>query len=321
MSNLNLLITVTRFLDNEFEPARKLLEDYGFHIRYNEHDRNYTLDDMKAYIGELDAIIGQGDYWTDEIFRAAPRLKILSRFGVGYEKVDTDSARRHGIDVTVTRVDGLSRGVAELALGMMLSWARDIPSIRNEVCEGGWSFHKGTQIAGKTISLLGFGNVAQHLAALLQPFDTELLAYDAYPNHKKAAELGVRFVSLEEALAKGDYISIHIPSTPETRHLIDSQTLSIMKPSACVVNTARGSLIDEKALYAALTNGALAGAALDVFDPEPAQPDNPLRKLKNVIALPHIAGNTQEAFAEMAVASAQAVIDRFENKPLKWLVN
>lgn len=321
MSKPNLQITVTRFLDDEFAPARKLLEDYGFNIRYNEHNRNYTLEDMKDYIGELDAIIAQGDYWTDEIFNAAPRLKILSRFGVGFEKVDLESARRHGVDVTVTRVEGLSRGVAELCLGMILAWARDIPSIRNEMTDGGWSFHKGTQITGKTVSLLGFGNIAQHFAKLLSGFGVDVVAYDLYPNQQKAAELGVRLVSLEEALALGDYVSVHIPSSPETRHLVNADAIRLMKPTACIVNTARGALIDEKALYEALVEGRLAGAALDVFEPEPALPDNPLRKLSNVVALPHIAGNTREAFAEMALASAQAVIDRFENRPLRWLVN
>lgn len=321
MGKLNLQITVTRFLDDEFAPARKMLEDYGFHVRYNEHNRNYTLADMKDYIGELDAIIAQGDIWNDEIFENARRLKILSRFGVGYEKVDLQSARRHGVDVTITRVQELSRGVAELALGMMIGWARSIPSIHHEVINGEWSFHKGTQLTGKTVALMGFGNIAKHLAELLKPFRVRILAYDKAPDQAMAARLGVEMVSFEEAMRQADYISIQMPSTPETRHLFNADTLALVKTGACIVNTSRGALIDENALYDALVAGRLAGAALDVFEKEPTDPQNPLLRLPNVLALPHIAGNTREAFAQMAIESARAVIDCFEHRPYQWLVN
>jgi D-3-phosphoglycerate dehydrogenase len=266
-------------------------------------------------VTNIDGVIAGVDTWDEAVFKLAPKLKVIARFGVGIDNIDIMKAHEYGIKVT--NVPGKnSNAVAELAVGFMIGALRSIPKLHQSARRGYWDRTVGSEMVGRNVSLLGFGNIAQMVAKKLAGFDVNLFAYDKYPNDEAAKLHNVSLVSFEEALRVGDIVSMHMPSLKETYHAMSAAQFAMMKDRSYFINTARGMLVDEAALYEALHSGKLAGAAIDVYEREPVPVDNPLFQLDNIITTPHTAGETYEVYHAVSLVTAQAVLDVFAgNKP------
>lgn len=234
-----------------------------------------------------------------EVFARAPRLKLVQKVGVGVNTIDLEAARRHG--VAVCNMPGTNTAaVAEMALALMLAALRRLPRFdRAARTAAGWALPRGAEaslgeIGGRTVGLVGAGAVPRRLAPILAAMGAEVI----YWSRAARAELTAEHVGFDALLARADILSLHLPLTPETRRIIGAATLARMKPGAYLVNTARGGLVDEAALVAALQGGRVAGAALDVFEPEPPAAGHPLYAMPNVVLTPHISAGTRDAFME-----------------------
>jgi D-3-phosphoglycerate dehydrogenase / 2-oxoglutarate reductase len=246
---------------------------------------------------------------TADLLEHAPKLRAVGRAGVGVDNVDLEAATHKGV-VVMNTPGGNAKSVAEQTLGLMVALARRIPQAAASMKAGQWEKKKltGMELRGKTLGLIGFGRIGAEVARLARAFEMTVLAYDPYVTARLAAQQDVKLVSLDELLAGSDYVSLHSSLSPETLHLLNAERLAKAKRGVRIINCARGELIDEKALLAALESGQVAGAALDVFEVEPPK-DSPLVKHPSVIATPHIAGSTEEAQEIVGIAIAEQVRD------------
>ena len=267
--------------------------------------------DRPALLAELataDAILVRSATKVDaEAIAAAPQLKVIARAGVGLDNVDIKAATTAGVMVVNAPTSNII-SAAELTVGHILSLARHIPAAHGALAEGQWkrSKYTGVELYEKTIGIIGLGRIGALIAARLQAFGTNVIAYDPYITSARAQQLGVQPVSLEELLKQSDFVTIHMPKTPETTGMIGADQLALMKPTAFIVNVARGGLIDEDALYQALQDHTIAGAGLDVFVSEPPT-GSPLLGLENIIVTPHLGASTDEAQEKAGVSVAKSV--------------
>lgn len=267
----------------------------------------------------VDAVISRkGRITRSHMEKSRGRLKIVARTGVGVDlsRIDVDAAREH--NVWVTNMPGSNAAaVAELAFGQMVALARHTLEAHRAVKESRWSDYVrflGSELAGKTIGIVGMGNIGTRVALRARAFEMALLVHDPYVPASHVTALGGRFVQLEELMAEADFVTLHCPLNKETRHLIGERQLSLMKKSAYLVNLARGGVVDEAALHAVLNEQRIAGAAIDVMEIEPPSRDNPLIRLGNVIFTPHIGGSTREAQKRGEWGAAQEVVRVLEGK-------
>ncbi|TBL76518.1 phosphoglycerate dehydrogenase [Paenibacillus thalictri] len=312
MQTFKILVTATNYSVLCAE-AKQLLEQNHCELIENQLGRPHTFEELKLLVGDIDGVIAGVDTWDEEVFRIALKLKVIARFGVGVDNIDLVKACEYGVQVTNVP-GGNANAVAELTVGLILAAVRNIPALDQSAKRGYWDRHVGTELAGKTIGLLGFGNIAQMVARKLQGFDVNIIAYDKYPNETKAKELNVSLASFEDVLRQSDIVSMHMPSLKETFKVMSFAQFSMMKPTAAFVNTARGALVDEDALYDALQSSRIAGAAIDVYQQEPVSPDNPLFRLNNMITTPHTAAETYETYHKVSLVTAQAVLDVLSGK-------
>lgn len=226
-----------------------------------------------------------------DVFDAARALRYIAKHGAGLDNIDLTEAKRRGITITYTPGQN-APSVADLAMGLILGIARQIPAAHAKVKGGGWQLFMGHELEGKTLGLVGLGAIGKKVALRALGFGMRVLAYDPVRDERFAAEHAVSYTDLDTVLANADFVSLHLPLTPSTRHLINAEKLSRMKPSAYLINTARGPIIDERALVSALRSKTIRGAALDVFNSEP--PSRELTELDNVLLTPHIGGSTYE---------------------------
>jgi D-3-phosphoglycerate dehydrogenase len=243
---------------------------------------------------------------TAHVLENAPTLKVVSMHGVGVDHIDLQAASRLGI-VVANCLGSNDQSVADLTLGLMISAARDLPRADGALRQGGWGSYQGHELWNKTLGLVGLGYVGRAVARRALGFDMKILAYDPYVDPQRAGLPALSFVALDELIRESDFISLHSPLTEETRHMIGAAQFAAMKPGAYLINTARGGLVDEQALYQALSSGQIAGAALDVYAAEPPA-GSPLLKLDNIVLTPHIAAHTQEAIERMGVMAARNVL-------------
>lgn len=295
------------------ERGRKLLLDHGFTLIENETTVPWTADEMDQLIRTADAAVAGVEVFDEPVLAKAENLRIISRLGVGLDNVDLEYARSRGIDV-INVPGGNSAAVVELALGFLFSLLRQLPKQDAAVRSGGWDRFVGNELAGKRIGLLGFGSIARLFARRLSGFDVTIKAYDPYVAPELAAELGVKLVSVEDAVTDVDIVSVHLPHLPATHHLVNDALIARMAEGTILLNTARGGLVDEAALVRGLESGQIAAAGLDVFEHEPADPSNPLLAFDNVIVAPHGAADTMEAYDRIGFATAQAIVDVFSGK-------
>jgi D-3-phosphoglycerate dehydrogenase len=266
-----------------------------------------TPAELIAIIGEYDALmIRSGTRVTQEIIEAGTQLKIIGRAGVGVDNVDVPAATRRGI-VVVNSPEGNTIAAAEHALAMMLSLSRHIPDANASVKSGEWDRKTfvGAEVYKKTLGVVGLGKIGSHVATVARAMGMKLLAYDPFISTERAEQLGCQLVEIDLLMQQADYITLHIPKTPETTHLINATTLAKMKPTARIINCARGGIIDEAALAVAIKEGQIKGAALDVFESEPLG-ESDLRSLgKEIILTPHLGASTTEAQVNVAIDVAE----------------
>jgi D-3-phosphoglycerate dehydrogenase / 2-oxoglutarate reductase len=279
--------------------------------------------ELARIIGDYDAIMIRSETRvTAEIIEAATNLKIIGRAGVGVDNVDVPAATRKGI-VVVNSPEGNTIAAAEHALAMMLSMSRYIPEANQSMKSGQWNRKQfvGTEVYKKTLGVVGLGKIGSHVATVAKAMGMKLLAYDPFISAGRAEELGCRLVDLDTIFRESDYITLHIPKTPETTNLINAETLSQMKPQARIINCARGGIIDEAALVIALKAGTIAGAAIDVFAVEPLG-ESDLRSLgKELVLTPHLGASTAEAQVNVAIDVAEQIRDVLLGLPARSAVN
>ena len=285
--------------------------------------RGFTEEDIITDIRDCDALIVRTARITRQIFDAAPKLKILARHGAGYDGVDLAAAREHGVLVcTAGGANAIS--VAELTIFYMLYCSRNFKKVQNLYLQDYRQAKMGvpkTELEGKTLGLVGLGNIGKLVAQKAAlGFDMTVLAYDPFAKGAGLPDYIRMVEDRDEIFKRSDYVSLHVPATTETVHSVSDREFGLMKPTAYLINAARGSIVDEAALYRALQEEKIAGAGLDVLEQEPLDPSNPLVAMDNVLTAPHIGGATKEASSRSSVACAQAIDDFFSGRTPKFVV-
>lgn len=285
--------------------AKQMLIDAGFELICNDTGRKLDRDEQKAMIKDAFAVISGTEKYDADMLDAAPNLKVILRFGVGLDNFDVAEMKKRGIQIGVI---SNNNAVAEFTLTLMLGMLKNLPRFDAAARNAKWDRYPMFELSKKTVGIIGFGRIGRRLTELLKGFGVKILVNDLYLTSEDAEKFGVESVSLEQLLFESDIVSLHAPSTPETRHMINAITLSKMKNSAILINTSRGPLVDEKALYHALKNGVIRGAALDVYETEPLVEGNPLFELENVVLAPHVAALTEETNYNAGITCAESVI-------------
>jgi D-3-phosphoglycerate dehydrogenase / 2-oxoglutarate reductase len=297
LKKATLLVTPTSYGKND--PRLKSdLEAQVKQVKYNPTGKPLTSSEVASLLPGVDGYIAGLDAIDRAALDHADQLKVIARYGVGVDNVDLGTCKEKGIVVTNTP-GANSVSVAELALGLMLALARQIPEAVQNVQQGKWPRFSGISLEGKTVGILGLGAIGRQLAKRLAGFDCPIFAYDPFADSDYAGEHDIFLKSMDEVVAESDFISLHLPLTPETRGLINDAFLAKMKKGSYLINTARGEVVDEAALLRALESGHLRGAGLDAFVTEPPDPANPLLHLPQVIATPHLGAQTDGATSNM----------------------
>ena len=282
--------------------------------------KKVSQEELVARIKEFDAIVvGMEEKISEPVLDVAAKLKIVAKHGAGVDNIDIPAATKKGIPV-VSAAGANSDAVADLTLGLFLSLARTIPFADRSVKEGKWPRLVGVQINGKVLGIIGLGQIGKKVARRSTGFDMKVLAYDVFKDESFAQKSGITYLPLEDVLQQADFVSIHIPLNPSTRHLIGEKQLRMMKKNSVLVNVSRGTIVDEEVLYQALKEGRIRGAALDVFAQEPPG-ESPLLKLDNFISTPHMAGYTQEALIETGMICVRAIVDVLEGRRPQGVIN
>ena len=291
------------------EPLNRLRAD-GFVVDPNPVGKTLTEEQMLEYVPQYDAIIAGNDPVTRRVIEASPNLKIVARNGLGYDAVDLVAASENNVWVTRTPVNAISATVADATFALMLAWCRNVVVGHEAIHQGKWLRTAGWSMPGKKLGVVGLGSIGKEVVKRAQGFDMDIYGYDPYPDEAFCAEHSVKLVSFEELLGLADIVSAHMPANDQTRKLFNADVFAQMRPESLFVNTSRGGIVDQDALVEALQSGSIAGAALDVYDPEPLAADSPLREMENVVLTPHFAGMSRDGFImglEMIEESIRAV--------------
>ncbi len=316
--NKKILVTPRTFGKADPVPMQ-MLKEAGCEVISNPYGRLLTEEEISELIQDVDGIIVGLDPLNASVLSKAERLKAISKYGVGVNNIDLEYATERGIIVANTP-GANSLAVAELAIGLMFAVSRRICVSDRNIRQGKWQQYPGLQIKGKTIGLIGTGQIGRHTGELARGLGMEVICFDLYPNEEWAESIDAKYVTLQEIITDADFISIHVPLTDDTYHLISSKELDQMKPSAAIINTARGGIIDEQALYEALKDGKIAGAGLDVFETEPLT-DSKLLELDNVVLTSHIGAHTREATENMGRLAAANLLTILRGDIPKYVVN
>jgi D-3-phosphoglycerate dehydrogenase / 2-oxoglutarate reductase len=298
----------------------QILAQNGFEVTEKP---KISKEELKEIIGEFDKlIVRSATKVTAEIIEYGKNLKLIGRAGAGVDNIDIDAATRKGI-IVMNTPGGNTISAAEHACAMMLSAARRIPQATADLKEGNWNKKKftGVELEGKTLSIIGLGKIGREVATRMQSFRMKTIAYDPMIPDEYAAHLNIELLPLHENFKRADFITIHSSLNESTRNLISKDTFDLMKDGVIIVNCARGGIINEQDLADAITSGKVAAAALDVFEAEPVNPDNPLLKLDQVIATPHIAASTNEAQEKVALQIAEQIVEWKQKGKLEGAVN
>lgn len=297
VSDCHVLVTSTSF--GRFDPRLKReLEERVGKVSYNESGKPLSSADLVTLLPDVDGYIAGLDTIDRAALEAAVQLQVIARYGVGTDRVDLESARE--LDIVVTNTPGANAvSVAELTVALILNLVRPVMNACEQTRSGGWPRTNGLTLEGKTFGLIGLGAIGKEVAKRLYGFACHLLAYDVLPDTAFLADNNVHLATLDELLAGSDIVSLHVPVLPQTRHMVNASFLSRMKEGSYLINTARGELVDEQALFEAITLGHLAGAALDAFAQEPPGVENALLSLPQVIPTPHMGAHTDGATTAM----------------------
>lgn len=315
LKECRLLVTPTSYGKNDARLKTELEALVG-EVIYNPTGKPLTSAEVAAWLPGIDGYIAGLDVIDADALKFADKLKVIARYGVGFDSVDLEAAKSKNIVVTNTP-GANSVSVAELALALMLALARQIPEAVDAVHQGKWPRYSGVSLEGKTIGILGLGAIGKQLARRLTGFDCKILAFDPYADQQFALDNHITLTDMDQVIGASDFVSLHLPLLPETRGIVDENFLNKMKKGSYLVNTSRGEAINEDALLKSLQSGHLKGAALDAFIVEPPDPNHPLLALPNVIATPHLGAQTDGATSNMgwlAMKDCLAVLK--DEKPL-----
>jgi len=307
--------------DKMAEEAIQLLKDAGHDVTFDEMDADKLLNEIPDY----DALMVRGRTKVrEEIVNAGAkgRLKVIGRAGIGVDNVDIETAAKQSIPV-VNAPTGATGSVAELAIAHMLSLSRHIAKADATMKRGEWAKKqlKGNELHGKTLGLIGCGNIGKLTAKYAQVFSMLVIGYDPFISKEDMQKAGIKKMEdLDELIQSADFISLHLPHIPKTHYIVDEKMLAKMKPSAYLINCARGGTVDEKALYNALKSGTIAGAGLDVFEEEPPK-NSPLLNLDNVVLTPHIGASTKEGQIRAGTICAEQIIKALRGEEPDYCVN
>jgi len=286
---------------------KEVLEKNGLKVTY---EPEITPEQIAEKIGNFEVVVVRSrTKMTRELIVNADKCKIIARVGIGLDNIDQDAAKEKNIRV-INAVEGAITAVAELVIGLMISMAREIPRADREIRNGNWIKKElmGSELKGKYLGIVGLGNIGKRLGRLARALNMNIIGYDVVPiDDEFSKEVGLMKADLDTLLSSADYVSFHVPLLDSTHHMISAEKLKMMKNTARIINTSRGGVIDEEALYNSLKDGSLAGAALDVFEVEPAT-ENKLITLPNFIATPHIGAQTKEAQLLAANIIAEKII-------------
>jgi len=317
-------VYVTRQL---FDEAIEILEEHADVEVYEGVDDAIPRELLLEKVADVEGLLPLLTERIDaEVMDAAEGLKVISNYAVGYNNIDVAAATERGIYVTNTP-GILTDTTADCAFALLMAIARRIPEADRHVKAGGWvhawgpRMFVGTDVHGKTLGIIGLGRIGGAIARRAKGFNMNVIYYDEERKRELEKELGVRYSPLKELLTESDYVSLHIPLTSSTRHMIGKRELTMMKETAFLINTSRGPVVDEDALYRALRDGVIAGAGLDVFEREPLSPESPLKGLDNAVITPHIASASVETRTKMATTAAFNLISALQGKEPPNLVN
>ncbi|HSO46324.1 MAG TPA: NAD(P)-dependent oxidoreductase [Rhizobiaceae bacterium] len=304
--------------DFDLEPLRSAS---GVEMEFLQSNNPLKAEQLE----DFDALILLIHRFAPESVPKSGRLSVVARFGVGYDTVDVDACTKAGIALVITP-DGVRRPVAVSVITFMLALTGKLMVKDRLTRQGADGFakrseHMGVGLVGRTLGSLGIGNIGAEVFRMAKPFDMKFIAHDPFANEAMAKELGIELVSLDDLFARSDVLSVSCPLTPETRHIVNAERIAMMKPSAYLINTARGPIVDQKALAQALQERRIAGAGLDVLEQEPPDLDDPLLKLDNVILAPHALCWTDQCFAGNGAADVRAVLDVQHGREPRGVVN
>ena len=317
-------VYVTRQL---FDEAIEILEEHADVEVYEGVDDAIPRELLLEKVADVEGLLSLLTERIDaEVMDAAEGLKVISNYAVGYNNIDVAAATERGIYVTNTP-GILTNTTADAAFALLMAAARRIPEADRHIRARGWihawgpRMFIGTDVHGKTLGILGMGRIGSAIAKRAKGFDMKVIYHDIYRREDLEEELGIAYKSREEVLREADFVSLHVPLTPETHHMIGAGELAAMKETAILINTSRGPVVDEEALYEALRDGAIAGAGLDVFEVEPINPGSPLLDLDNIVLTPHLASGSVETRTKMAVTAATNLVSVLQGKEPPNLVN
>lgn len=296
---MNIVVTSPSFSSNLV--LQKEILTYFPQSTLNLSGKRFNKEELISYIKNADGIIVGLEVIDDEVLDASPHLKIVSKYGVGLNNIDLDACKRRGIQIGWT--GGVNRlSVAEMTLGYMLMFARNLYITANQLKNGQWNKSGGFQLSGKTVGIIGVGHIGKELVRLLKPFNCEILVNDIMDQTEYYQEYGLKEVSKETLFKNSDIVTIHTPLDNTTENLVTIDILKSMKPSAFLLNSARGGIVNENDLKYALQKGIIAGAAIDAYMEEPPT-DKEFLSLPNLICTPHIGGNAKEAVEAMGLSA------------------
>jgi D-3-phosphoglycerate dehydrogenase len=317
---MSFIVAITDYVFPSLEPERAVLEPLGVELRPRQCR---SEEEIIALAQDAEAVLNCYAKMTARVIEHLNRCKIIARYGIGVDNVDLAAASKARILVTNVP-DYCVDEVSDHALALLLALARRITAADGAVKAGTWEVvaHAGIRrLRGQTLGLLGFGKIAKAVASKVQPLGMKVLVYDPYLEAELISRYGAEAVSLDRLLAEADAISIHVPLSPETRNLIGERELALMKSAAFLINASRGGIVDEYALAAALKEGQLGGAALDVLSVEPPPADHPLRQAPNIILTPHLAFYSRESVIELQTKAAEEVARALKGEPPRSPVN
>ena len=317
-------VYVTRQL---FDEAIEILEEHADVEVYEGVDDAIPRELLLEKVADVEGLLSLLTERIDaEVMDAAEGLRVISNYAVGYNNIDVAAATERGIYVTNTP-GILTDTTADAAFALLMAAARRIPEADRHIRARGWihawgpRMFIGTDVHGKTLGILGMGRIGSAIAKRAKGFDMKVIYHDLYRREDLEEELGIDYKSRDEVLREADFVSLHVPLTPETHHMIGAGELAAMKETAILINTSRGPVVDEEALYEALRDGAIAGAGLDVFEVEPINPGSPLLDLDNIVLTPHLASGSVETRTKMATTAALNLVSVLQGKEPPNLVN
>ena len=316
---MKILVTPTSFKPDKSGPALELLRSFSADLVFNPHEKPLGEDELIPLLSGCEGFIAGLDFVTRKVIESAPRLEVISRYGVGVDRVDLAAAKEKG--VTVCNTPGVNaNAVADLTFALLLCIARRVPLLDRETKNGKWLRSTGFELYGKTFGILGLGAVGKAAAQRAKGFSMKILAHDPFINKEYAEANGINAASFDDVIAQSDFLSLHLPLTDETRNILSGEAMKRMKKGAVIINTARGGLVDENAAYELLKSGHLGGLGLDAFETEPPGP-SPLYTLDSVVITPHTGAHTAEATAGMAELSVKNLIDVLSGNSCQYIVN